>query len=176
MLNFSAMKYCLLIGFVMKSTLMQAQHDIQTTSSVNVEGKVKKGFSFSLVELDAYKSISFDSVIIYNHLMEKKKVLKSIKGVLLKEVLMKIEIDISSPKLLSEFYFTCIAVDGYKVVYSWNEIFNSGIGNQAMIITEADGVKAKDRKDRIALLCPADIATGRRYVQGLQKIIIERVQ
>ena len=170
------MKYYLLIGFIMISTFMQAQHDIQTTSSVTVEGKVKKGFSFSLVELDVFKSISLDSIVIYNHLMERKKVLKNIKGVLLKDVLMKIEIDISSPKLLSEFYFTCIAADGYKVVFSWNEIFNSVIGNQAMIITEADGVKAKDRKDCIALLCPADIATGRRYVQGLQKIIIERVQ
>jgi hypothetical protein len=170
------MKFILFMGFLMIATSSQAQHDIQTTTNVTIEGKVKNSISFSLVDFNNYKTISIDSVVIYNHLMERKKVIKSIKGILLKEVLGKVEFDISNPRFLSEFYITCMAADGYKVVFSWNEIFNSTIDSQAMIITEADGEKAKDRKDCIALLCPADLATGRRYVQGLQKIIIERVQ
>ena len=98
------------------------------------------------------------------------------KGVLLKDILAKVEIDMPNPKLLSEFYITCIASDNYKVVFSWNEIFNIAIGKHALIITELDGKKALDMDDSIVLLCNADYATGRRYVKGLQKIIIERVQ
>jgi hypothetical protein len=95
---------------------------------------------------------------------------------LLKDISEKAGIDVSSPKLLSEFYFTCIASDNYKVVFSWNEIFNSAIGAQVMIITESNGQKGDQMEDRIALLSPSDRATGRRYVKGLQKIVIGQVK
>lgn len=82
----------------------------------------------------------------------------------------------SKPKLFSEFYFTCIASDGYKVVFSWNELFNSDMGNQVMIITEEDGKKADTIDDHIAILSPLDKNTGRRYVQNLQEIKVGRVK
>jgi hypothetical protein len=43
-----------------------------------------------------------------------------VKGVLLKDILIKVEIDAETPKVLSEYYFVCIASDNYKVVFSWN--------------------------------------------------------
>ena len=45
-----------------------------------------------------------------------------------------------------------------------------------MIITESDGKMAKDNPDHIALISTADEATGRRYVKGLTKIIVEQVK
>ncbi|MGZ8518349.1 MAG: hypothetical protein ACXWWD_13410 [Chitinophagaceae bacterium] len=77
---------------------------------------------------------------------------------------------------MSEFYITCIASDNYKVVFSWNEIFNSDTGDQLLIITEGNGQKGDEMADSIALLSPSDRATGRRYVKGLQKIVIEQVK
>jgi len=88
----------------------------------------------------------------------------------------KAGIDVSSPKLLSEFYFTFIASGNYKVVFSWNEIFNSANGDQVMILTESNGQKGDQMEDRIALLSSSDRATGRRYVKGLQKIVIGQVK
>ena len=108
--------------------------------------------------------------------MEPRKTIRNIKGVLLKDVIDKAAIDGESQKLLSEYYITCIASDNYKVVFSWNELYNSIIGESIMIITEADGKKAEQLEDRIALLSAADRATGRRYVKGLQKIVIDRVK
>lgn len=108
--------------------------------------------------------------------MEPRKTIRHIKAVLLKDIIDKVVIDVESPKLLSEFYITCIASDNYKVVLSWNELYNSIIGESILIIIEADGKKAEQLTDRIAMLSAADRATGRRYVKGLQKIIIERVK
>ena len=94
----------------------------------------------------------------------------------MKDIIDKAVIEVESPKLLSEYYITCIASDNYKVVISWIELYNSVVGESIIIITEADVKTANQLEDRIALLSAADKATGRRYVKGLQKIIIDRVK
>ena len=132
--------------------------------------------TISLADLSSYKTYSIDSIIITNHLGERRSTLKNVKGVLLKDILGKVEIDAEAPKVLSEYYFVCIASDNYKVVFSWNEIFNNPAGKSVYILTGNDGKPASALDNRIALVSPKDEMTGRRYVKGLQKIVIERVK
>lgn len=170
------MKYLILLSMLCVSQFVSAQHDTKPTDYFAVEGKVKQTVRFTLEDVTALNSISFDSIVIYNHLVLRKSVLRKVKGVLLKDVLAKTSFDSNDPKSLSEYYITCIASDGYKVVFSWNEIFNTAIGKQLMIITEADGVKASALSQRIAIISPADVATGRRYVHGLSRIVVNRIE
>jgi hypothetical protein len=170
------MKKLLLISLLVITVDVEAQGKTDATNQFAIEGKVKNQLSFSLKDLNAFTPKFIDSIIIYSHLMEPRKTIKNIKGVLLKDIIDKAGIDVSSPKLLSEFYITCIASDNYKVVFSWNEIYNSAIGEHIMIITESNGKTGDQMPDRIALLAAADRATGRRYVKGLQKIVIEQVK
>ena len=107
--------------------------------------------------------------------MQRKSSIKNIKGVLLKDILAKVEIDSSAPKTLSEYYLVFTATDNYKVVYSWNEIFNSPTGNQVLVLTSYDTNPAKAEKGNIAIITPSDFATGRRFVKGLSKISILQV-
>jgi len=146
------------------------------TDKFVIEGKVKNSFSFSLDQAGQYKGVGIDSIVILNHLLQRKRAIKNIKGVLLKDIIDKAVIEVSSPKLLSEYYITCVATDNYKVVFSWNELFNTDIGNHVMVITEADGKPAKDGEDRIAILSTADQATGRRFVKSLARVIVERIK
>src|SRR5687767_15171063 len=152
------------------------KENIPTTENFSVEGKVKKAITVSLADLSAYTSHSIDSIPITNHLGERRSTLKKVKGVLLKDILGKIEIDADNHKALNEYYLVCIASDNYKVVFSWNEIFNSNTGNSVYILTEHDGKPASALDNRIALVSAKDQLTGRRYVKGLQKIIIERIR
>ena len=171
------MRSVLIIFFVAASFFSSAQHEkIAPTENFTIEGKVKKAMTFSLADLSTYKTYGLDSIVITNHLGERKSSLKKVKGVLLKDILDKIEIDTESPKVLSEYYFVCIASDNYKVVFSWNELFNNDIGKSVYIITSQDGEWAYRLDNRIALISPKDQMTGRRYVKGLQKIIVERVK
>lgn len=147
----------------------------QISKSISVTGDIVKPLSIKFDELKNYKQQSVDSLAIYNHKMDYKSTLKKIKGVLLKDVLSKVDFQSESPKLLSEFYLVCIADDGYKVVFSWNEIFNSGNGDQALIITELNGTDVSQLKENIMLITPTDKATGRRYVKNLSKIIIQKI-
>jgi len=170
------MKRLLIIVLVFISLQLTAQKTITNTENFTVEGAVKQIKTFSLQDLAGLTVKEKDSIVITNHLLERKSALKNIKGVLLKDVLGILSIDQNNPKLLSEYYIVCIAADNYKVVFSWNEIFNNETGSQVLIVTEHDGKKNVEMNDRIALLTLNDEATGRRYVKGLQKIIIERVK
>jgi len=165
----------LVLAFTVFSASAQKEN-IPTTENFSIEGKVKKSLAVSLADLSSYRSYSIDSIVITNHLGEKRSTLKNVQGVLLKDILDKIEIDAETPKVLSEYYFVCIASDNYKAVFSWNEIFNSDTGKSVYIITAQDGKPATGLDNRIALVSPKDEMTGRRYVKGLQKIVIERVK
>jgi hypothetical protein len=164
---------CILISV---SVISFAQERVIPSNFFLIEGKVKGTYKFSFDSSSKFNTVVVDSVVITNHLREKRRTLKNLKGILLKDILNKVEIDAPNVKLLSEYYITCIATDGYKAVFSWNEIFNTETGNHAMIIVEENGKKNMEMEGRIALLVPSDEATGRRFVKGLQKIIITRVQ
>ena len=169
------MKKLLPVILILISFQLPAQKSITATERFVVEGNVKQPQSFSLDDLKGLPLVTIDSLVILNHLLERKSSIKNIKGVLLKDILTKLSIDQSNPKLLSEYYFVCTASDNYKVVFSWNEIFNNETGKHVMVITQQEGKNAAIPDNRIALISPTDEATGRRYVKGLQKIIVERV-
>ena len=104
------MKILLLFVFVFAGYVLSAQKEnIPVTENFTIEGKVKKGLTLSLADLSSYKSYSIDSIVITNHLGERRSTLKKVKGVLLKDILDKVEIDSETPKVLSEYYFVCIA-------------------------------------------------------------------
>lgn len=170
------MKTFPLLVCIVTNLVALGQKPIPTTENFAIEGKVKKEITVSLADLSSYKSYSIDSIVITNHLGEKRSTLKNVKAVLLKDILGKIEIDSENPKVLSEFYFICIASDNYKVVFSWNEIFNNDLGKSIYILNGNDGKPASALDNRIALISTTDEMTGRRYVKGLQKIIIDRVK
>ena len=170
------MKAIFLLGFLLVAGIGYAQENIAPTDKFTIEGKVKNSISFSLEEASKYTSASVDSIVIYNHLMQKRSTIKGIKGILLRDIIDKAVIDMPSPKLLSEIYITCIGSDGYKVVFSWNELFNTDIGKHVLVITAADGKPATDGKDKIAIIATADQATGRRFVKGLARVVIEQVK
>ncbi len=126
--------------------------------------------------LKTYTIHSLDSLQLRNHLLEYKGTLKKCKGILLKELLTNVPFGAASPKAVSECFIVCTATDGYKVVFSWNELFNSPTGEHTLILTEVNGIPTSSLKEGIAIVTPTDFATGRRYVKNLQTIRIERAK
>jgi hypothetical protein len=151
-----------------------AQKEIKPTSEFTISGEVKAAVKITFDDLKKYKSQSIADVIITNHLGEKKSEAKGLKGILLKSVVEKAEINAESPKVLSEYYFVCKANDGYKVVFSWNELFNTTVGESAYIITEKEGKGLDKMTDSILLLSPNDFKTGRRHLKALASIEVRR--
>jgi hypothetical protein len=147
----------------------------QPTNDFVVTGQIKKELKFTLSDIEKYPSKTIGDVVITNHLGEPRGTAKQLTGILVKDLLKDLELKEETPKRFSEFYMTFVAVDNYKVVYSWNEIFNSPTGDNLFLITSRDGKKIKDMEERILILTPTDFKTGRRHIKGLSKIIVERV-
>lgn len=168
------MKQILALIIIFACNSLLAQNEIKTTTSFTITGEVKASIIITIADLAKWKQQTIGDVIITNHLGEKKSEAKGLKGILLKEILESVEIKSESPKVLSEYYFVCKATDGYKVVFSWNEIFNSKVGESVFIVTEKNGVSASKMNDSILLLSPNDFKTGRRHVKSLSTIQIKR--
>ena len=87
----------------------------------------------------------------------------------------KIKIRVEKPRELSEYYLIFRAADGYAVVFSWNEIFNTEIGKSLYIVTAADGKNLTGSSDRILMISTKDFNTGRRHVKNLYSIEVKRI-
>ncbi len=162
--------------FLITSLAAFGQKEFKTTNSFTISGAVKSPMVVTFSDLEKMESRLIGSVVITNHLGEKKSEAKDLKGVLLKDVMKSLEFVAESPKVLSEFYFVCKATDGYTVVFSWNELFNSPTGDAVFIVTEKNGNKLRQMDDAMLLLSPTDFKTGRRHVKSLTTIEAKRAQ
>ncbi|GAO44873.1 hypothetical protein [Flavihumibacter petaseus] len=162
--------------FLFFSFAVVAQEKITPTDKLQIDGAVGQSRLLTLDSFLSSPAVAIPDVIITNHLGEPRSTYKGLKGILLKTVLEKSVFSTPGPKQLSEFYLVLEASDGYKVVYSWNELFNTVVGEQVYIVTEKDGKKLAEIPDRILAICAADRRTGRRTVKGLQYIHIRRVE
>ncbi len=153
-----------------------AQRNISPTESITISGKIKQEIRYSLSALDTFPKLKIEDQIIYNHKGEVKDTIRNIKGVLLKNILSPVEYLHEKPRDLNEFYFVFIASDGYKVVFSWNEIYNTEVGNNLYFITAMNGHPLPELEQRILFISTADLKSGRRYIKGLEKIEVRRVE
>lgn len=152
----------------------QEKTPVAPTDHLIVTGEVEKEVTIHASQLDAQSSIPIGDVVITNHAGEPRGTAKGLKGVRVSDVLSGVHIKAESPKVLSEYYFTFVATDGYAVVFSWNELFNSPTGANCYFITEKEGKRIAEIPERILVLTPSDYRTGRRHIKGLQKIVVSR--
>jgi len=170
------MKKLFALLFVLYTCTALAQEKYSTTHQFTISGKVKNGSVITMDSLEKYRSVVIGDINVTNHLGDFKHKDEQLKGVLLKDILSHTVFDTPSPKLLSAFYITCVGADGYKVVYSWNELYNTEVGNHVYIIMEKNGVKAAQMPESIQMTSVMDMKTGRRYLHNLDKIVISEVQ
>jgi hypothetical protein len=157
------------------ATYSYGQKKPLATDAFVIEGAVQTPVTISLSAIDSLPAVSIGQVIITNHAGVVKDTLTHVKGVLLKTLLQQAVLSEQNPKLLSEYYFVCKASDNYKVVFSWNELFNTATGDHVYIVTEKNNQFFRTMNDRITLLSPTDTFTGRRFLKGLSNIIVQRV-
>lgn len=151
-----------------------AQEKIAPTDVFSVEGNIRQSYQVTLADITAMPAVSAGDLVVTNHTGVVKNTVHGIKGVLLKNILFKAQPDTDNPKLFSEYYIVCKANDGYTVVFSWNELFNSPTGEHVYVVTEKEGKTMQNMPDRITIVSTTDKKTGRRFLKGLQHIYFRR--
>ena len=162
----------IVIGIACLLSLVQvaAQRPVLPTNTLRIDGKIEKALNYTLADLDTFPRTGIKDVIIYNHKGEIKDTLTRLKGIPLKAVLAPLKYTYEKPKELNEFYFVFSASDGYKVVFSWNEIYNSAAGDHLYLVAEMEGKSLKDIEQRLLFAIEdADILRTHlgRFADGL---------
>jgi hypothetical protein len=169
-------KYLLLLLVVVSGAAWgQEKTDYKPTHQFTISGQVKTESVITMDSLNSYPLKDIGDIKVTDHLGNFKHGDENLKGVLLKDILMHSQLT-STPHLYSQFYFACTGSDGYKVVYSWNELFNTEIGDHVFIVLEKNGKKISDLPESLQMVSMLDQKTGRRYLHNLDKIVVSAAQ
>lgn len=155
---------------------VNAQRTVGVTDTLKVTGRIKASRTFTVADLEAFEKVDIKDQVIYNQKGEAKDTIDKIKGVPLKKVLESIEFVYEKPRELNAFCFIFTASDGYKVVISWNEIYNTELGDGFFFVTEMEGKKLKDMDRRILFMSTKDLKSGRRFIKGLKTIEVRKIE
>lgn len=154
---------------------VQAQHPVSPTDSFTITGKVKAEKTITINDLQRYKVIELQDINTSCSPKKEERV-KKVKVVLLKNILDSVAFQYEKPRMLNQFYFMFIASDGYKLLYSFNEIYNTETGNNLYVVIEMDGKPVEKMENRILMLNTSDIRGGSRNMKGLKQIVVGMVE
>jgi hypothetical protein len=153
-----------------------SQTALTPTDQFVIEGAVQAAVTIGMAEILAQPSVKLKPVEIVNHLGDSNGKITGLRGVRLQPLLAKATLDEANSKFWSEFYYVFEASDGYKVVYSWNEIFNTAVGGEVYLLTERGGHSLPQLDGQLVILTPTDLITGRRYLKCLARVRVMRVK
>jgi hypothetical protein len=157
---------------VLKAT---AQDKPVTSESLTISGKIKKEMTHLLSNLDTFKKADIGNMDFLDAKEMKYKAM-DIKGILLKDLLGKIEFQPETHKAINKFYLVFEAPDGFKVVFSYNEIFHPQGSANLYLVTDYDGKDIKNMDERILIISCNDLKTGHKFIKGLDKIIVKEAE
>jgi hypothetical protein len=147
------------------------QEKIPPTNHFKVKGKVSNALTFSDSSIKAYKVQALGEITTVNSKGEAKSIRKEVKGILLKTILEKAQIDEAKSHEFVSYYFVLLGSDGYKSVLSYSEVF---YGGTVYLVTESEGKDWKEMEDRIEILILLPGGKGRNVMKGLTEIKVEK--
>ena len=144
------------------------------TDRIEVVGDVKNALSLTVdsLKLMNVKEVSNMDIVCQSGATVQS--IKSTKGILLRDILEKAQIDQLNHKDRN-FYIVARATDDYKATFSWAEIFNNPTGDEVYVVFEQNGEPLKEKGEMI-VVSNTDVRTGPRHVTWLKSIEVTRVK
>lgn len=137
-----------------------------------VTGRVKQERVFSLAELLKMDIVETGKKLVACGSGEPKGYVEGFRGVLLTDVINLTEVITTEHNDTKKMFLVARSDDGYSTVFSWQEIFNTSVGEGVMIVLEKEGTKVYDTHGGVDLISASDFLTGPRYVKQLSEIEI----
>jgi hypothetical protein len=136
--------------------------------ALRVIGRVKEPLVLSLEELVGMDSEAAGDIAVNCGEGTPVGRIESCRGVLLENVIGKASVIKEDHNDTKKMFIVASASDGYKAVFSWQEIFNTPIGGGVMVLIERDGKPLGS--GGLELISLQDYFSGPRYVKGLETI------
>ncbi|WP_419769271.1 MAG: hypothetical protein ACNI3C_07880 [Candidatus Marinarcus sp.] len=146
-------------------SLLSCLHLFAATLSVN--GEVQQTLHFDKESFAKLPHTTLSDVAVVCASGQTKQAAQKKSGVLLIQLIQNAHIDIKSKKKLNQVVVLATAMDDYAVAFSYNELFNTDIGNAVIVVYENEGFSLYSKKDFL---------TGSRHVYALENIQVRMIQ
>jgi hypothetical protein len=137
---------------------------------LRVTGRVAKPLLLSMADILAMEAEEFQDLFIVCGTGEPVDTIRQCRGVLMEKIIQKAEVLKGEHNDTKKMFIVASAADGYKVVFSWQEIFNTPTGGGVAVLTEIDGAPLEETRGRVDLISAQDYFAGSRYVRNLNQI------
>ncbi len=157
----------------MKPEIQSQQVDMRDppgAGALRVTGRVRQPLVLSMKELCSMDTEEIKDIPIICGTGIPEGRIESCRGVLLENIIGKAEVIKEEHNDTKKMFVVASGSDGYKVVFSWQEIFNTAVGGGIMVLIERDGKSLLAEHGRLELISAEDYFTGSRYVKGLENI------
>ena len=137
---------------------------------LRVTGRVSNPLMLNMAEIRDMEGEEFRDLFIVCGTGTPKDNIQRCRGVLIEKIIQKADVLKEEHNDTKKMFIVATADDGYKVVFSWQEIFNTATGGGVAVLTERDGLPLGETRDRIDLISAQDYYAGSRYVRDLRHI------
>jgi hypothetical protein len=103
-----------------------------------------------------------------------KGTLAGYRGIRLTDLLDKVQVESPDRNSLKRTYVLASATDGYAVVFSWSELYNTPVGAGVYVLLQKDGAPIGSDEGPLTLISGRDLFTGPRHVRNLCQIDVRR--
>lgn len=145
------------------------------TQGLSIAGRVRQPLNLAVDALREFPAQTPAEIPLVGRSGETLRVLTGYVGAKLTELLDKSGINAADHNDLKKTIVVATASDGYKAVFSWNELFNTAVGDGVLVLYERQGKALGDDEGRIALISTRDKRTGPRHVRWLRDIDVRLV-
>lgn len=145
---------------------------LSTQALLRVTGRVSSPCQFTRPQLLAMDRLNLDDLPLICGSGEPLGRTGRLSGVLLADILARVPVITSEHNDTKKMYVVASADDGYKTVFSWQEIFNSDNGAGIVALLERDGQALHPDYRAIDLISARDHLSGPRYVKRLHLLEI----
>ena len=145
------------------------------TQSITISGAVEHPLTLGVDDLRKFPPHKVGELPMVCQSGAKLGQMENLKGVLLRDILEQAKVLSKDHNDVKKTILIATASDGYQVVFSWSEVFNSPIGDGVLVFFEKDGVPLADDEGRIAMVSTKDTRTGPRHVKWLKAIEVKKI-
>lgn len=140
------------------------------TREVEVAGLVSQPLVLTTENLREMESAEIRDLTMICGTGRKKEVIESCRGVLLSAILDRAGIILREHHSPNWIYVTLSSSDGHWALFSWHEIFNSPVGEQAVVLFEKNNRPLDENEGEISFISAGDGRPGPRRLRYLQHI------
>lgn len=136
-----------------------------------ITGSVLRPMALSLDALRAYPSTTSAPFDLRCYTTQRFiRTVEPYRGVLLTELLGTAGLHCEAHGDFKRMVFLAIGHDGYAVPFTWHELFNTPVGQQAMVAYECGGAPLAEADGAPLLFSGADLVPAPRHVKRLARI------